>query len=107
MHVHGYHTVSLLGGATAKIGDPTDRLKVREKEEAHIRTARMVRMHYQLKKTWLNVEAYGKKYGYNREWAWRRGLVNNNMWLNKLNILEFLQVLGPGVRVGQLLAKNS
>jgi tyrosyl-tRNA synthetase len=107
MYIHGFHTVSLLGGATVKIGDPTNRLKSREKEETHIRTARMVNIHYQLKKIWLNIEAYGRKYGYNWEWAWHRELVNNNMWLNKVDILEFLQILGNGMRMGTMLARDT
>lgn len=107
MFVHGYHTVTLLGGATAKIGDPTDRLTTREYVHRHTRTENMVRMHYQLKKLWVNVEAYGLKYGYKWEWAWKRGLVNNNTWMNKLGIMEVLQVLGPGVRMGPMLAKET
>ncbi|KAH7327175.1 hypothetical protein BKA65DRAFT_375166, partial [Rhexocercosporidium sp. MPI-PUGE-AT-0058] len=107
MYVHGYHTVSLLGGATAKIGDPTDRLTTRETEPGAVRTANMARMHFQLKKLWLNVEAYGKKYDYHWEWAWHRELVNNNAWWNKLPMLEVLQILGPGMRLGTMLARDT
>ncbi len=107
MYVNGYHTVSLLGGATAKIGDPTDRLTTREKEAPAIRTANMANMHLQLKKLWVNVEDYGKKYGFNREWAWHRELVNNNAWWNKLPMLEVLQILGPGMRLGSMLARDT
>ncbi|KAI9743584.1 MAG: tyrosyl-tRNA synthetase [Claussenomyces sp. TS43310] len=107
MYVHGYHTVSLLGGATAKIGDPTDRLVSREKQVASIRTANMVAMHYQLKKLWINVEAYGRNFGYVHDWAWHRELVNNNAWMNKLSIMEVLQVLGSGMRMGTMLAKDT
>jgi tyrosyl-tRNA synthetase len=107
MYVHGYHTVSLLGGATSKIGDPTDRLTTRDKVHASIRTANMVSMHYQLKRLWLNVEEYGKKYGYKWEWAWHRELVNNNAWMNKLPIMEVLQNLGPGMRLGTMLSKDT
>jgi tyrosyl-tRNA synthetase len=107
MYVHGYHTVSLLGGATAKIGDPTGRLTSRTKEHSAIRAANMVNMHYQMKKLWVNVEEYGKKFGYNWEWAWHRELVNNNAWINKLTVLELLQVLGPGMRLGTMLARDT
>lgn len=107
MYVHGYHAVSILGGATAKIGDPTDRLKSREKQHRHVHTANMVAMHYQLKKLWGNVEAYGRKYGYNWEWAWHRELVNNNTWMNKLGIMEFLQIMGPGMRLGTMLGRDT
>ena len=107
MYVHGYHAVTLLGGATAKIGDPTGRTASRPKTAAALRTANMVAMHYQLKKLWLNVEAYGRKYGYNWEWSWHRELVNNNAWLNKLSIMEVLQVLGPGMRIGTMLSRDT
>ncbi|KAL2061213.1 hypothetical protein VTL71DRAFT_7486 [Oculimacula yallundae] len=107
MYVHGYHTVSLLGGATAKIGDPTDRLTTREKEPGAIRTANMARMHLQLKSLWQNVEAYGRKYDYKWEWAWHRELINNNAWWNKLPMLDVLQILGPGMRLGTMLARDT
>ncbi|RQM08832.1 hypothetical protein DH86_00002961, partial [Scytalidium sp. 3C] len=58
MYIHGYHTVTLLGGATSKIGDPTGRLTTREKQASAIRTENMVKMHYQLKKLWKNVDSY-------------------------------------------------
>ncbi len=107
MYVHGFHTVSLLGGATSKIGDPTDRLTSREKVHSSVRTANMVSMHYQLKKLWINVEEYGRKHGYNWEWAWHRELVNNNAWMNKLTIMEVLQILGPGMRIGTMLSRET
>ena len=107
MYVHGYHTISLLGGATAKIGDPTDRLTTRENTKEAIRTENMVKMHSQLKKLWLNVEAYGKKYGYKWESAWKRALLNNDTWMNHLPMMEFLQVLGPGMRMGSMLARDT
>jgi tyrosyl-tRNA synthetase len=107
MYIHGYHTITLIGGATSKIGDPTDRLTSRDRVERSIRTQHMANIHYQLKKLWINVEAYGLKYGYKWEWAWKRGIVNNNAWMNKLPIMEVLQVLGPGMRMGSMLAKET
>lgn len=107
MYVHGYHAVTLLGGATAKVGDPTGRLTARAKEHSSIRAANMVNMHYQLKKLWVNVEQYGRKFGYNHEWSWHRELVNNNTWLNKLSALELFQILGSGMRMGSMLAKDT
>lgn len=107
MFIHGYHTITLLGGATAKIGDPSGRLTTRENVHRHTRTENMIKMHYQLKKLWVNVEAYALRYGYKWEWAWKRGLVNNNTWMNKLPLMEVLQILGPGVRMGPMLAKET
>ena len=107
MYVHGYHTITLLGGATAKIGDPTDRLTTRENTKSAIRAQNMISMHYQLKKLWVNVEAYGRKYGYDWNWAWKRALLNNNSWMNSLSFMEVLQVLGPGMRMGSMLARDT
>ena len=107
MYVHGYQTVTLLGGATAKVGDPTGRLESREQTQKSIMTSNMINIHFQLKKLWINVEAYGLRYGYKWNWAWKRALLNNNAWQNKLTIMEFLQILGPGARIGQMIAKDT
>lgn len=107
MYVHGYHTVTLLGGATAKIGDPTDRLETRESQHRTVRARNTVNMHFQLKSLWINAEAYGLKYGYKWNWAWKRALLNNNSWMNKLPIMEVLQIMGPGVRLGAMMAKDT
>lgn len=107
LYIHGYHAVTLLGGATSKIGDPTDRLTTRVNDHSSVRTKNMVSMHYQLKKLWANVERSSAKYGYKWEWAWKRGLVNNNAWMNKLTIMELLQSLGPGLRMGSMMAKDT
>lgn len=107
MYLHGFHAVTLLGGATSKIGDPSGRTTDREKTPAAVRTANMVAMHYQLKKLWQNVEVAGRKYGYKFDWAMHRELVNNNAWTNKLSLLEFLQVLGPGMRMGTMLGRDT
>ncbi|KAL8946475.1 MAG: hypothetical protein Q9222_007136 [Ikaeria aurantiellina] len=107
MYVHGFHSVTLVGGATAGVGDPTGRTKDREKMPSHVRKANMVTMHYQLKTLWANVEAYGRGYGYQSEWAWRRAVKNNNAWLNKLPFIEVLQLLGSGIRVGTMLGRDT
>lgn len=107
MFVHGYHTVTLLGGATAKIGDPTGRTKDRERLHATARTENMFRTHYQLKKLWANIEAYGRTFNYTYAWAWKRGLHNNNTWLNKLSITELLNLIGPGMRMGAMLSRDT
>ncbi|KAI9816034.1 MAG: tyrosyl-tRNA synthetase [Pycnora praestabilis] len=107
LYVHGYHSVSLLGGATAKVGDPTGRTTSREKQQSSVQKINMVSMHYQLKKLWVNVEQQTRKYGYVWEWAWHRELVNNNAWMNKLPIMEVLQLLGAGVRLGPMLGRDT
>ena len=67
----------------------------------------MVKMHYQLKLLWRKVEKHTEKFGYHWEWAWRRELVNNNAWMNTLPVMDLLRVLGRGVRLGAMLAKDT
>jgi len=107
MFIHGYRSVTLLGGATARVGDPTGRTEDRDKLKRTTQVENMVRIHYQLKKMWVNVEALAKKHGYDWEWAWSRKVENNNVWLNGLPITEFLQVLGPGMRMGTMLSRDT
>lgn len=107
MYMHGFTAVTLLGGATAKVGDPTGRVDDREKVHRTTQAENMTRMHFQLKKIWANVEAIARKKGYIWEHAWRRALQNNNTWLNKLSVMEFLQTLGPAMRMGTMLSRDT
>ena len=106
MYVHGYHAVTLLGGTTAKIGDPTGRTTAREQVHRTVRVQNMANMHFQLKKLWVNVEAYGRKYGYTWEWAWKRALLNNTTWFQKLTWEEALSIIGY-TPIGAMLAKRT
>ena len=68
----------------------------------------MAGMHIQLKTMWANMEHHARfKHGYVWEWAWRRELVNNNIWMNKLPALELLKVLGMGTRIGTMLGRDT
>ncbi len=107
MYMHGYRSMTLIGGATAKIGDPTDRLTARDEMSSSAVAANMAKIHYQLKKLWVNVEAMARKYGYEKEWAWKRGIINNGHWWNKLSMLDVLRRLGTGIRMGPMLSRDS
>ena len=50
---------------------------------------------------------YAQKYDYKREKYWHREVVNNNTWLNKLPVTEFLKVAGSGMRIGTMLGKDT
>ena len=67
----------------------------------------MVSIHLQLKKLWDRVEKCARKRGYEPDWAWRRGLSNNNTWLQNLKLTEILNVLGSGVRIGPMLGRDA
>ncbi|KAK3329527.1 tRNA synthetases class I-domain-containing protein [Apodospora peruviana] len=107
MYMHGYKAYSLLGGSTAKIGDPTGRLKSREQVARVEQTMYMTKMHYQLKKLWLNVDSQARRHGYQKTWAWKRAIVNNNAWWNKEPFLDILRRVGTSMRVGEMLSRDT
>ncbi|CAK7265956.1 tyrosyl-tRNA synthetase [Sporothrix epigloea] len=107
MYFNGFRAVTLIGGATAKIGDPTDRLQSREDVKNATVAMNMIKIHYQLKKLWVNIEVQARRYGYEKNWAWRRAVLQNGHWWNKLPMLEVLQRLGAGLRIGPMLSRDS
>ncbi|RMD44208.1 hypothetical protein DV735_g890, partial [Chaetothyriales sp. CBS 134920] len=107
LFIHGYPVHFLLGGATAVIGDPTDRLKARAAQNGKLRRANMAAMHMQLKRFGDTMERYAGRRGYEREWAWRRALTNNSIWHGKRPISEWMRLMLTGVRVGPMLGRDS
>ncbi|KAK4191815.1 tRNA synthetases class I-domain-containing protein [Podospora australis] len=107
LYLNGYAAYSLLGGATVKVGDPTDRLVSRDPIPKADLAMNMTKIHYQLRALWMNVEERGRTNGFQKEWAWKRGLVNNNTWWNKVPMLEVLKVIGNSVRLGPMLSRDT
>ncbi|KAK4242705.1 tRNA synthetases class I-domain-containing protein [Achaetomium macrosporum] len=107
MYMHGYKAFTVLGGSTVKIGDPTDRLKSRDVIRKADLAMNVTKMHFQMKKLWANVEEQARRYGYKKEWAWRRGFVNNNTWWNKTPMLEVLKRVGRHIRIGPMLSRDT
>jgi tyrosyl-tRNA synthetase len=107
MYLEGYGAVTLLGGSTAQYGDPTGRTTEREELDNVQRKTNIAHMHKQLAAIWTHVEALGRKYGYEKHRYWRRALMNNNVWLNKVPVHEVLKLMGGGLRMGSLLSRDS
>lgn len=107
MYLHGYGAFSIIGGSTAKIGDPTGRTSSRPNLKSSELVQNLTGIHYQLKSLWAQVDAAGIRFGYKREWAWRRGIVNNNTWWNSLPLLEVIRRLGTQLRLGPMLSRDN
>jgi tyrosyl-tRNA synthetase len=107
MYLHGFQAVTLLGGSTASVGDPTGRKTEREKMDNIERKVNIVRMHKQLQLLWVHVEELGRKHGFEWRPTWKRALLNNNFWLNKVSVQEVLKLMGGGLRMGTLLNRDS
>ncbi|RYP24314.1 hypothetical protein DL765_000578 [Monosporascus sp. GIB2] len=107
MYVHGYRAHTVIGGATAKIGDPTDRLQSREPMTRATIATNITKTHYQLKRLWANVDNQARRFGYEKEWSWERGLFNNSMWYHNTPFIEVVQRLFKGLRLGPLLSRDT
>ncbi|VBB71668.1 Tyrosyl-tRNA synthetase mitochondrial precursor encoded by the yts1 gene [Podospora comata] len=107
MYMHGYAGYTLIGGATAKIGDPTDRLVSRTPLKRTDLTMNLTKIHYQLKALWMNVEEQARRRGFEKDWAWKRAVVNNSTWWNSLPLIEVLKRLGDSMRMGPLLSRDT
>jgi tyrosyl-tRNA synthetase len=108
MYLHGFPAYTLLGGATAKIGDPTGRTDSRPVMSSATHTMNLAKIHYQLKKLWSNLESRARGYGYDVDgWAQRRGVLHNGHWWNKLPMLEVLRRLGASTRMGRMLSQTT
>ena len=46
------------------------------------------------------------EYNYEYEWAWHRELVNNNTWLGKVSVIEFMKLAGSATRLGTMLGRH-
>ncbi|CRG88134.1 tyrosyl-tRNA synthetase [Talaromyces islandicus] len=103
----GYPVTFLLGGATARFGDPTGRTEERKREHRSVRTANMASMHMQLKKLSSSIERYGVRHGYETQWAARRALTNNSTWWNKTPFIDVLRDLGMNMRLGPMLGRDT
>ncbi len=107
MYVYGYPVYFLLGGATARIGDPEGRLQARSDMGRQTFKANLTNMHMQLKRFGASLERYAARRGYQKEWAWSRALINNSYWQEKTPMTQFLRMMASGVRLGPMLGRDS
>lgn len=105
--VHGHNVTSLVGGGTARVGDPAGRLTSREKTDTNVQTANFESMFGQTTGLWENAVRYAQRHGYRLTDMGKHQLLDNARWLGKLNILDFLKTLGNGMRVGAMLGRDT
>ena len=106
MYIHGHNVITLVGGATARIGDPSGRQTPRAQTLDETRKQNLDGIWGQMELLWTNATAYLQRRGYERTVGTRR-LLNNASWLEGLSALEFLQVLGSGTRIGAMLGRDT
>ncbi|KAK4545560.1 hypothetical protein LTR36_002910 [Oleoguttula mirabilis] len=107
LYHHGHNVVSLVGGATARVGDPSGRLTSRAKTAELVHETNFTAMYAQLGSVWDNAIRYGQRHGYEAGATGNSELLNNASWLDKLSILDFLKMMGHGVRLGAMLGRDT
>ncbi|KAJ3493270.1 hypothetical protein NLG97_g4839 [Lecanicillium saksenae] len=104
---HGHPAVTLIGGSTARVGDPTGRLQSREHMSNSDISKNITKIHYQLTRLWHNVVQMRIRHGYEDDWAAKRSLLNNNMWLQGLTLYDFIKRLARDTRIGPMLGRDT
>ena len=107
LYIHGHKTISLIGGATARVGDPSGRLTSRAKTTESVHDTNFRSLYKQVGAIWQNTEKYGVKHGYMPKPEWHREVMNNATWLEKLNVIDFATLLGSGTRLGPMLGRDT
>ncbi|RYN39830.1 Tyrosine--tRNA ligase [Alternaria arborescens] len=107
MYLHGYYTVSLLGGGTVQIGDPSGRTTARSRQGEDVQSMNVKSIQHQLEKLWTNVKCLGIKHQYPQFVSRKRDILNNKKWLQSLSAIELMRDLGSGMRLGAMLGRDS
>lgn len=100
----GHRAISLIGGGTARVGDPSGRLVSRANVEGNVQKSNTRSMFMRTEDLWANAAAYAQRHEHEMR---HYKLLNNEEWLDKLNVLDFLKVLGNGMRVGAMLGRDT
>lgn len=108
--LNGFPVFTVIGDATAQLGDPSGRSTSRKQMAETTRTANSNSIHNQLKDLSSSILSYAQDCNYpfsqmpsSSQWS----IVRNSSWYENLKLLKFLSSVGPHVRVSQMLARDS
>lgn len=103
---HGHNAISLIGGATARVGDPSGRLTSRDGLGEDVRERNFEKMYSQVGSLWGTAELYMEGRAFDVGLGQRR-VLDNSRWLGRLGVLDFLGTLGVGMRIGAMLGRDT
>jgi len=89
-YLHGFKIIVILGGGTAKIGDPSGKVKERPILPLEVLEKNKISLKKQIKKF---IPIDGKKVK----------LIDNAKWLDNLKLMEFLRDVGKMVSINSML----
>ncbi|KAF3903926.1 hypothetical protein ABW21_db0203784 [Orbilia brochopaga] len=109
--LHGHRTSYVIGIATARIGDPSDRAEerttVKDKSIGESTFANGTRITHQLSTMLKNAINWAVDCGWDRDKIGRRHLKNNLEWFRNTSIIDFMQIAGHRSRVGEMITRKS
>uniref|UniRef100_A0A8C2UPG2 Tyrosine--tRNA ligase n=1 Tax=Chinchilla lanigera TaxID=34839 RepID=A0A8C2UPG2_CHILA len=99
----GHHVIALVGGATARLGDPSGRTKEREALAAEQVRANAGALHRGLRALAAN---HQRLFADGRAWG-SFTVLDNSAWYHKQRLVDFLAAVGGHFRMGTLLSRLS
>ena len=106
LYLYGHKAITLVGGGTASVGDPTGRTKARPHLSAAVRRQNINGIEKQLSRIWTNVLALGEKHKQGSRDG-KSDLLNNERWLQSSSILDVLSTVGAGLRLGAMMGRDT
>ncbi|KAG5440593.1 hypothetical protein PCK2_000303 [Pneumocystis canis] len=106
-YLRGHHCYGVVGGGTSRIGDPSGKMTEREILSSDFISENSLKIEKQLGFFFENGTTYALKRGYKISDIGKYYILNNLTWYNQLSLFDFLKVMGPNVRVGQMLSRDS
>ncbi|XP_061180938.1 tyrosine--tRNA ligase, mitochondrial-like isoform X4 [Saccostrea echinata] len=101
----GHHTICVVGGATAQIGDPSGRTKDRDPMKPEVVERNVASITESLERIFSNHQRYFWR-NQSRELPAVR-ILNNIDWYSKKSVIDFLSTLGRKFRVGSMMHMSS
>ncbi|KAF4592389.1 tyrosyl-trna synthetase [Ophiocordyceps camponoti-floridani] len=106
MWYYGHPAIILLGGSTARIGDPSGRSDNRPIMTNADISRCITKMHFQMSKLWFNADAMRRRFNVEDDWGAKHHLLNNNMWQQSLTMYDFNKRISRHVRIGPMLSRD-
>ncbi|KAK6340886.1 tyrosyl-tRNA synthetase [Orbilia brochopaga] len=109
--LHGHRASFVVGIATARIGDPSDRAEerttVKDKSIGENTFNNGTRITDQLSTMLKNVINWAAECGWDKDLIGRRHIKSNLEWFRNVSIIDFMQIAGHRARVGEMMSRKS
>jgi tyrosyl-tRNA synthetase len=104
-YIRGHTAITLVGGATGEVGDPSGRTTERQQMVDEVRQTNIRRIQEQMKLFMQRGWEYAQTKGFTRQGSIVKA--NNAEWWKDMSMLHFLGTYGRHIRVSQMLARDS